>query len=135
MALLVAAVFMLANWSFEREAARLLVNPDIRDAADELAERLASQWQAHLASVGLWASSSGTWTKELIEQRAQQKIDLVLSDGDTRFALTALRAVFLEFETNFAELCVAAPGALQWYPVEVADLERLAARLSSTEPG
>jgi len=134
MALLLASLFILANCSFKMDAARRLVRREARAAAHALDETLFTLWRDSLAAVGLWTSPWGASTEEFILQRSRVKLEVGLVPEQQRVAALAARATVDEFERSWRELCVAAPGALHWYPAGIEDLRALAIRLEQGLP-
>lgn len=128
-ALVVAAMFMLGNWPFESQEARAVLGDGDRSLAVELGDRISSRWRHLLSSVGLWESPTGPWSRDLIAQRGALKHGLRLEADELPSVILALRALVAEFARNWGELCVAAPGAVDWYGVGSSDLQRLAERL------
>ena len=117
MALLVAALGILSDWPFEVPTAKSMVSQRAKCAADLFGELLSVKWRGFLAEAGLWTDPSGRWTQDLILKRANQRIDVELSDAELALAELALRATFAEFKDNWAEFCVVGTGALHWYPI------------------
>jgi len=130
MALLVAATGLLCDWPFEVAEAKSMVHEDEKRAAESLSERLSSEWREFLARAGLWDDPSGRWTRELIEKRAGQQVQVSLSLTDASLVRLVIRATFTEFKDNWGEFCIVGTGALHWYPVGPAELDRLAERFA-----
>lgn len=129
-ALVIAALFALAEWPFETASARKLVSDEHKVAGQRLSEIVSARWQALLEAAGSWNPGS-TWTPELIAERAALKPALSLSAPELPLVILALDAVAMEFSDNWDELCTVVPGAVQWYPVGPEDVASLARRLES----
>ena len=130
-ALVVAALFALAEWPFEKARAKNLVSNERRIVAQTLSELVSARWRELLEAAGLWNPSS-PWTPELIARRAALKPALALSATELPTAILALDAVATEFSENWQEFCTVVPGGLQWYPVGPEEVAKLARRLESS---
>lgn len=114
-ALVVASLFALAEWPFEKEGARALARRVAGQAAEERSATMSDRWIGLLEAAGLWGSGS-RWTPELIAKRAALDKGLELDRLDLPIVIVALRAVYEEFVDDWDEFCTAIPGALDWYP-------------------
>jgi hypothetical protein len=130
-ALVVAALFALAEWPFETARAESLASKEQRAVAQRLSKIVSARWRELLDAAGLWNQDS-TWTPELIAKRAALKPALALSAGELPTVILALDAVAGEFSEDWDEFCTVVPGALQWYPVGPEELRSVARRLEST---
>jgi hypothetical protein len=132
-ALVVAALFALAEWPFETTSAKDLVSEAFRADGQRLSEDVSAQWRELLEAAGLW-NQGAAWTPELIAKRAALEPALALSVAELPVVIFALRAVTEEFSKNWDEFCTVVPGAIQWYPVGPDDVARLARRLEDAFP-
>ena len=130
-ALVVAALFALAQWPFETARAKDLVSNECRTVGQGLSELVSARWRELLKVAGLWNQGS-RWTPELIARRAALKPALSLSATELPTVIFALDAVAIEFSGNWDEFCTVVPGALQWYPVGLEDVAKLARGLESS---
>lgn len=129
-ALVVAALFALAEWPFETLGARTLVSKEERVNGRRLSERVSARWRELLEAAGLWNPGS-PWTPELIAKRAVLEHGLDLDVAELPVAVIALDAVATEFSETWDEFCTVVPGGIQWYPIGLGDVTRLACRLQS----
>jgi hypothetical protein len=129
-ALVVAALFALAEWPFETARAKNLVSNEHKTVGQSQSEQVSARWRKLLEAAGLW-NEGPTWTPELIARRAALKPALTLSAAELPTAVLALDAVATEFSENWEEFCTVVPGGLQWYPVGPEEVTRLARRLES----
>ncbi|WP_437582061.1 hypothetical protein [Sorangium sp. So ce887] len=132
-ALVVAALFALAEWPFTNAKAKSLIGTD-KSAGERLSEVLSARWIRLLEGAGLWNRGSA-WTPELIASRAALRPALTLDATEIPLAAAALEAVNEEFSGDWDEFCTVAPGALQWYPLGPQDVPALAGRLKAVLPG
>ena len=133
-ALVVAALFALAEWPFETAGAKNLVSAERRAFAQRLSEMMSARWREFLEAAGLW-NPGATWTPELIARRAALKPALVLGEAELPISILALDVTTIEFSENWEEFCTVVPGGLQWYPVGPEQVERLARRLEGALSG
>ena len=127
-ALVVAALFALAEWPFETASARTAVSVEDRAAGQRMSEAVSARWQKLLEAADSW-SPGPSWTPELIAERAALDPALSLGAAELPLVILALDAVAKEFSDDWDEFCIVVPGAIHWYPVGPEDVARLARRL------
>lgn len=130
-ALLVGALFAMAEWPFEQPSARALLTTTLREQAQRLSESLSERWRFRLQQAGLWNLPQGQWTRELIVQRSILSDGLVIRASERELSIAALQLTELEFACTWDEFCIAIPGALDWYGLTATDLAPLRARLEA----
>lgn len=128
-ALLVGAMFALAEWPFERSDARSRLTDRLRERAQFLSESVSLRWRTILQEAGLWESPTGKWTRELIEQRGRLENGLHISDSETELLIIALELTELEFSHHWQDFCTVVPGSIDWYGLTPADIARLRRRI------
>lgn len=123
-AILLGVAILLEHWGFERPAAQVLMTSSVRDGAPNLYETISKQWNFMLSAAQV-LTSPGRWTQEFIQARASIRGNLSFTSDELRLAIMALRASLEEFSDHWWEFWLVAPGGLDMYGVEPADLAKL----------
>lgn len=116
-ALLLAVVFSLDHWDFERGTARRFIPKASRNCIRELHDSLWNQWTECLEFNQLLHPKGPRMTPDMIRQRGKLVCEFELTFDEIELCLGGLRACAEEFhgEWGWQEMCSAFPGALNWY--------------------
>lgn len=128
-ALLLAAVFALDIWEFEKPMAQQVVPTGHEIDVQTLHDIVRAAWVKCRRRSG--GSRPSPLTRELVEEWARLDCEFNFSPQQLELAKLALKACELEFRDNEIDFYVALPGNLDWYGLTTKDLLKLADRLSS----
>jgi hypothetical protein len=122
-ALIVGAACAYIAYPFRNESdARRRRERDL-DEVDGLSSLLGGQWRITLANAGL--ATREAWAAKSHVARGVLRCEFVLSRAQLQLLAELVSACVREFEDDWLEFTIVAPGGIQRYPATHADLVEL----------